>query len=48
MSVHSAARKWRTDDGRVGYGTSMESFPLDRFTGGNLPAAIAAAPEASG
>ncbi|WP_026911080.1 DUF7064 domain-containing protein [Patulibacter minatonensis] len=39
--------EWRTGDGRVGYGTSMESFPLDRFTGGNLPAAIALTHEAA-
>lgn len=34
--------EWRTDDGRVGYGTSMESYPLDGYTGGVLRDRLAA------
>lgn len=30
--------EWHTDDGRVGWGTAMEAFPIDRFAGGVLPA----------
>jgi hypothetical protein len=28
--------EWRTDDGRIGYGTAMESLPVDRFSGSDL------------